>query len=282
MSQHDYDLANAAGAAFRADLNTALGAIATNNSGASEPATTYAYQWWADTTSGWLKQRNAANSGWIKRLPLGTDARVDVASAATLDLDANAANSSYLRITGTTTITAVTLTDGQQRLALAGGAFVLTHGASLVLPGAANYTTTAGDLILFIGEATGVVRVMVWKGDGTSLSSLMLRSDTTTTLAVGYSATPYNAGTKSSGTYTPDEANGNLQYATNGGAHTLAPPTNNCSIVIQYTNNGSAGAITTSGFTKVSGSFTTTNGDDFMCYVMKLNGFSHLNIVALQ
>lgn len=172
MSQHDFDVANAPGATFRADTNLALVALASNSSGASEPSTTYAYQFWADTTSGWLKQRNAANSGWIKRLPLGTAARVDVASAATLDLDANAANSSYLRITGTTTITAVTLTDGQQRLALAGGAFVLTHGASLVLPGATNYTTTAGDLILFIGEASSVVRVMIWRGDGSPAVSI--------------------------------------------------------------------------------------------------------------
>lgn len=109
-----------------------------------------------------------------------------------------------------------------------------------------------------------------------------VRGNATQTLGVGYSGTAYNAGTKSSGTFTPDEANGNFQYAVNGGAHTLAPPTNNTSIVIQYTNNASAGAITTSGFTKVTGSFTITNGDDFMCYVTKLNGFSHLHIQALQ
>lgn len=100
--------------------------------------------------------------------------------------------------------------------------------------------------------------------------------------ATGYSATDYNAGTKSSGTYTPDPANGNFQYAVNGGAHTLAPPAASGSLIVQYTNNGSAGTITTSGFTKVSGSFTTTNGDDFLCYITRLNSFTHLNIVALQ
>lgn len=109
-----------------------------------------------------------------------------------------------------------------------------------------------------------------------------LKADTADVLTAGFASTPYDAGTQSTGTYTPDEANGNFQYAVNGGAHTLAPPTNNCTIIIQYTNNGSAGAITTSGFTKVDGSFTTTNGDDFLCYVTKLNGFSHLNIVRLQ
>jgi phage-related tail fiber protein len=67
MAQHDWNLANAAGAAFRADANDALAALATLSSGATTPTTTVAYQLWADTTAGLLKQRNAANSGWIIR-----------------------------------------------------------------------------------------------------------------------------------------------------------------------------------------------------------------------
>jgi hypothetical protein len=70
MSQHDYVLDNAVGATIRTDLNSALAAIATNNSGATEPTTTYAYQWWSDTTTGLLKVRNAANSAWITIGPL--------------------------------------------------------------------------------------------------------------------------------------------------------------------------------------------------------------------
>ena len=58
---------DAAGAAFLADLNLALPALASLQSGASAPSTAYAYQLWADTTAGLLKQRNAANSGWIVR-----------------------------------------------------------------------------------------------------------------------------------------------------------------------------------------------------------------------
>jgi hypothetical protein len=37
MAQHDYNLINQTGASFRADLNNALVAIATNNAGASGP-----------------------------------------------------------------------------------------------------------------------------------------------------------------------------------------------------------------------------------------------------
>ena len=70
MAQADYNVANQSGASFRADLNNQLAAIVSNNSGASEPSTTYAYQWWADTTTGTLKLRNAANSAWIEILQL--------------------------------------------------------------------------------------------------------------------------------------------------------------------------------------------------------------------
>jgi hypothetical protein len=65
MAQHDYILANQSGAAFRSDLNNGLAAIVSQNSGAAQPSTTYAYQWWADTTTGLLKIRNAANNAWI-------------------------------------------------------------------------------------------------------------------------------------------------------------------------------------------------------------------------
>lgn len=67
MATHDYIISNASGAAVRADLNNALAAIASNNSSATEPTTTYAYQWWADTGSSptVMKLRNAANSGWV-------------------------------------------------------------------------------------------------------------------------------------------------------------------------------------------------------------------------
>ena len=62
---HDYVISNGTGAAVRSDLNDALAAIVSNNSSATAPATTYDYQWWADTTTGLLKQRNAANSAFV-------------------------------------------------------------------------------------------------------------------------------------------------------------------------------------------------------------------------
>ena len=65
MAQHDYNLANQSGADFRADLNNALAAIVTVNSGATSPSTTFAHQLWVDTANNLLKIRNSANDAWI-------------------------------------------------------------------------------------------------------------------------------------------------------------------------------------------------------------------------
>ena len=65
MSQHDYIISNQTFPSTRSDINSSLSAIASNNSGATEPSTTYAYQWWYDTSSNALKIRNADNDAWI-------------------------------------------------------------------------------------------------------------------------------------------------------------------------------------------------------------------------
>ena len=70
MSQHDYVLENQDGASFRADINSALAAIATVNSGPTAPTTTFAEMLWQDTTTGVLKQRNAGNTAWLEVYPI--------------------------------------------------------------------------------------------------------------------------------------------------------------------------------------------------------------------
>jgi hypothetical protein len=65
MAQHDQNVANDTSANVRADINNALAALFSSSSGSSAPATTIAYQFWADTTNGLLKIRNATNSAWI-------------------------------------------------------------------------------------------------------------------------------------------------------------------------------------------------------------------------
>jgi hypothetical protein len=54
-------------------------------------------------------------------------------------------------------------------------------------------------------------------------------------------------------------------------------------MVIEYTNNATAGTITTSGFTKVGGDTpTTTNGHKFLYCIIRSNSYSLLTIRALQ
>ena len=115
----------------------------------------------------------------------------------------------------------------------------------------------------------------------------ILKADEADELTVGISAAAYDCGVKSSGTFTPSVDLGNFQFATNGGAHTLAVPAKNCTMVILYKNNASAGTITTSGYTVTDGdTLTTTNGHEFFFYITRINDgsttFSLLTVKALQ
>lgn len=96
MATHDYSIANGTGSAVRADLNNALSAIASNNSNGTDPSTTFAYQWYADTGDGKLYIRNAANNGWVEVGTLAS-ANLGLATAAsptftgTADFNSNTA-----------------------------------------------------------------------------------------------------------------------------------------------------------------------------------------------
>ena len=122
MAQHDYVLANQSGSSFRTDLNNALAATVSLNSGSSAPSTTYAYQYWIDTsvTPAILKQRNAADNAWIEirnadgsfaAVGIGTTSPtagtleiVDAAGDATAKLQTtNAGSSARLELVGDNT-----------------------------------------------------------------------------------------------------------------------------------------------------------------------------------
>jgi hypothetical protein len=110
-----------------------------------------------------------------------------------------------------------------------------------------------------------------------------LFADTDDTLSGGFQYTADDDGTKTSGTYTPAYAGGNIKTAVNGGAHTLAPQTGNGVIIIQYTNDGSAGSLTTSGYDKVSGdTVATTSGNDYLMQSTIIGAFSHLHVTDVS
>ena len=103
MAQHDYNIINQGFPAFRTDLNNALSAIQTTNSGTSRPTGAVAGQLWLDTTS--------ATTPTLKYY----DGADDI-SLATIDHSANTVNwlDSTVSITGlstTATGTVLTLSD---------------------------------------------------------------------------------------------------------------------------------------------------------------------------
>lgn len=115
---------------------------------------------------------------------------------------------------------------------------------------------------------------------GAQLANLGLEDQT---VAGGAGVTSKSLGTVSSGTLTLDMGDRPLQHYTNNGAHTLAPGAVTGSCVLDITNGASAGATTTSGFTKVGGdSLDTTNAHKFRCVVVVGNAGSSLTAIAMQ
>jgi hypothetical protein len=80
---------------------------------------------------------------------------VDIASATTTNI--GAATGNYVNVTGTTTITGLgTVQAGTERTVTFAGILTLTHnGTSLILPGAANIVTAAGDVAIFRSLGSG-------------------------------------------------------------------------------------------------------------------------------
>jgi len=65
MSQSSHSVGNVSAPAFRTAMNASLQALASLNSGATAPATTYANMLWYDTLANILKMRSEADDAWI-------------------------------------------------------------------------------------------------------------------------------------------------------------------------------------------------------------------------
>lgn len=202
MSQHDFVLDNATAAALRADLNLALLALASLSSGTSAPASPTTYQLWLDTTTV-TAMVLAMYDGvdWITLFTINTTANtVTVAGAlanlvedttpqagGTIDMNSKQirwskgadvistaalpviSDGNYFDVTGTVTITTIDDLGGAGtviKLHFDGACLLTHHATNLILPGAANYTTAAGDELEFTNYATGD-----WRCTGYALAS---------------------------------------------------------------------------------------------------------------
>lgn len=113
-----------------------------------------------------------------------------VASAATVDLGA-ITDGNYVHITGTTTITSFgTVAAGISRIVVFDGALTLTHDAAkIIIPGAANITTAAGDVAVVISEGAGLWRVLGYQ----RAAAISVASDVKNTPAGNIAATTVQA-----------------------------------------------------------------------------------------
>jgi len=149
---------------------------------------------------------------------------------------------------------------------------------------ASSFLTAADNLNSLSNKSTSRTNLGVAIGsDVQAYDADTLKADTADVLTAGFATTVHDLGTISSGTTTLNEANGNLQKCVNGGAFTLAPTSNSSSVVVQVTNNASAGAVTSSGFTLTDGdSIGTVNGEDYFFYCTVIGSFSHLTVKKIS
>jgi hypothetical protein len=179
MAQHDYVIDNASGATVRADINSALSAIQTLNSGTSEPSSTAAGMLWLDTNGGApyaLKVRDAGNNHWLTLASVtdpGSDGNIETSATikGTIDSSADLSNANFPFATQSQvfgTNTTGTITSGTTALTVASGSgisngdFVVGQGitpgttvssgggtTSITLSANANVTLSSDPLIFY-------------------------------------------------------------------------------------------------------------------------------------
>lgn len=258
MATHDYNLANASGSAFRSDLNNALAAIASNNSNATDPPTTFAYQWYVDTGDNTLRIRNGANNAYIDVSTVG-----GIGTANLGLLPSTTAASTYLALAGGTVTGALEI-------------------------------GTAGSLV-FEGSTADTFETTLAVTDPTADRTFTLPDATTTAagLAVAQTFTAAQRGTitalTDAATITPDFAASNNFSVTLGGNRTLANPSNltagqSGSIFISQDGTGSRTLAFGSQFDFAGGTAptlsTAASAVDRIDYVVRTTGSIHAVFTA--
>jgi hypothetical protein len=282
MTQHDMVIANADGATVRADINAALLALAGVSSGTSAPSTTYAYMFWADTTNGLLKQRNAANSGWLVRGTLAESFLV--AKSATFSIGVG-----DLGRVMVVDATSGAITANLPAAATAGDGFEVTI---VKADASANAVTIDGNSSETINGATTFALTARYDGvrirsNGSSwyvvgwYSAKTIRSDQTAVLSAGMTTGSYNLGNLNSAT-TLSIADGAIQHGTVTGTFTLTAPddSDEGGMEVELTIDATGGyTVTLSGFTTISGTVDTTANAVNYLRIVKHNTNTTLEIV---
>lgn len=167
----------------------------------------------------------------------------------------------------------------------------ITAAANQVLFVNSGATALSFGLLPLSSSVTGLLPIANGGTNGSTAASGLSNlggvslTGTSQALSAGFTVTPFNIGTASSGTVNLNYGNGTMQRLINNGAFTLAAPATDGETDLLVTNGASAGGITASGFSVGSNTgdtYGTTSGNKFFFMSRTANGSSTYGWKALQ
>jgi len=199
MSQNDFTIANQGFPAFRADLNTALQALASNNSGTSAPSTTFANMWWYDSANNIMYIRNEDNDAWIKfaeldqtndKFILSGTLQLDDGSVSAPALTFNSDTNMGIYRGGTDILRFVTAGVDRLQISADGSISTPTSGTSNFRAGvnAGNSIVSGGKFNVLIGDEAGTAITTGDSNVAIGYQALMTEDAHGLNTAIGYQA----------------------------------------------------------------------------------------------
>lgn len=165
MAQHDGTIDDANGATVLADLNAAIAAARSNNSGTAAPPSPVAHMPWADTLNSVLWRRNAANSAWVLDGTLATQ-RVSVRTSNVVLALIDHSTEILASSTFTQTLTAAaTLTAGWwvEYTNRGSGYITIDPSGSELINGLSTWLLLPGDHVKILCDGTGFIAASITK-----------------------------------------------------------------------------------------------------------------------
>ena len=188
MSQGDLNLANQSGAAFRAELNNQLVALASNQSGGTDPTATTQCMFYADTGDSTLKIRNLNDSAFVNVSAVGALETVNLGLATV----ASPTFTGDVVINSTTALRVPTGTDAERNAYTAANGDIRYNTSSSTFEGYAGgawgaigggATGAGGDAVFYENTRTVTTSYTITAGSGAhTVGPLVINSGQTVTV----------------------------------------------------------------------------------------------------